>query len=406
MAPRRVAIAAMLLALACVTVTLNAQRRLRNDTLWVAGDESPVWGAPQRLQPDLALHGPVDAEAFGSIDCMAARPGGGVVVFDRRGSDAPRLLLLDAHGRIERTLGRSGAGPGEYGRPSGNCLAVGPDGMVAMLDGGNSRINRWSEDGSVMSSVSLGFTSGGPLPYLVIGRDNHLFVRSTIRLEDNACHTGRAQYGFIEFDDRGTAVRSLQLTPDQRTECPTRINDPFSLLLPTRWGAVLAARTDVMGFTAAGSSSPRVVSVRRPTPSMPLSNAEREQAEALAAWTAKVTGGMIPAAKINPRRPVLHSVDTDMVGRIWFVLGGDPIAVAPAPFPGTDKPQWGPPPLRRTIEQLRLGAFMADGRWLGELVVPVDVDASEVMLSFGRDSFWTVTPDRDGLPLLTRWRIP
>ncbi|MEO8480550.1 MAG: hypothetical protein ABI542_13080 [Gemmatimonadota bacterium] len=379
-------------------------RTMHRDTLTVESREAPLWGDPRIAQSTLSLHGPVGQDPFGSIDCFAALPGGGVAVLDRRGGEEARLLVLDANGTLERQLGRPGSGPGEFGRPSGNCLAADRDGTIFMLDGSNSRINRWTRAGDPLPAIVLGFTSGGPAPYIVVGDDGSIFVRKMFRPARPDCLTDASPFGFIRFDASGNPSDTVRLATEHLAHCPSHVNDPTDLLLPTNWGSILHSRSDRLGFVAINGLArhPRVLEVNRDVTPVALSKVERRQLEGLGRWTARVSEGRIPARDIARFRPIIHALYADPSPRIWVVMGGDPIAIDPAPYPRTER-KGIDPPIRSVIEQLRLGAFMSDGRWLGEIVLPVSVDASEVSLSFGRTDLWTSHLDAEGIPTLTRW---
>ncbi len=68
-----------------------------------------------------------------------------------RGSGS--VLVVDADGRLVRTLGRAGAGPGEFLRPEGLWAT---DGELVVLDGGNGRLSRWDvEEGRLLEEVDF-----------------------------------------------------------------------------------------------------------------------------------------------------------------------------------------------------------------------------------------------------------
>lgn len=346
---------------------LGAQQRdtrtMHRDTLTVESRETPLWGGPRVVQPTLSIHGPVGHDAFGSIDCFAALPSGGVAVLDRRGGEEARLLILAADGSLERQLGRPGSGPGEFGRPSGNCLAADRDGTIFMLDGSNSRINRWTSAGQVLPAIVLGFTSGGPAPYLVFGDDGSIFVRKMFPPARPDCLSDASPYGFVRYRASGEVTDTLRLTDELLADCPRRVNDPIDLLIPTNWGSVLHARSDRLGFVSYSGPErlPRFLEINRAVTPVALSKAERRQLEGLGRWTERVSEGRIPAQTIARDRPIVHALYSDPSPRIWVVMGGEPIPIDPTPYPRTQR-KGIEPPLRSVIEQLRLGAFMSDGR--------------------------------------------
>ncbi|MBP7621042.1 MAG: hypothetical protein KA745_08760, partial [Gemmatimonadales bacterium] len=102
-------------------------------------------------------------------------PDGGVVVYDAKGLDGPTLFVINADGTTRRTLGRLGAGPGEYRATQlTTCLAVQADGTILFLDTGNSRIDRWSAKGEVLPAIPLSAIPVGPEPNLLAGANGSI----------------------------------------------------------------------------------------------------------------------------------------------------------------------------------------------------------------------------------------
>ncbi len=81
-------------------------------------------------------------------------------VSDRAGD---RLLQVDAEGEVLGSLGRSGAEPGQLSGPRG--LAAWPDGMLAVLDAGNDRVQVLQPDGSPILLI----TNTSSLPQMNVG---------------------------------------------------------------------------------------------------------------------------------------------------------------------------------------------------------------------------------------------
>lgn len=73
-----------------------------------------------------------------------------------------RVLVLDSRGRLLRTIGKQGGGPGELMVPSG--LAVQRDGSVVVADLGRSAFSVFNGDGSFRFSVPYADTLGSPPP--------------------------------------------------------------------------------------------------------------------------------------------------------------------------------------------------------------------------------------------------
>lgn len=80
-----------------------------------------------------------------------------------------RVQVFSADGEFERTLGRSGEGPGDLMRPEG--LWVYPDGEVIVADTGNARLQRFGPAGDPLPPVTL-----DSLPLDLVGGPKGLWV--------------------------------------------------------------------------------------------------------------------------------------------------------------------------------------------------------------------------------------
>ena len=73
-----------------------------------------------------------------------------------------RVLVLDGRGRLQRTIGKQGGGPGELLVPSG--LAVLGDGTVVIADLGRSAFSVFNRDGSFRLNLPYADSLGAPPP--------------------------------------------------------------------------------------------------------------------------------------------------------------------------------------------------------------------------------------------------
>lgn len=81
----------------------------------------------------------------------------GVVV----ATDWSALRYYSPEGRLLRTAGRAGPGPGEFGQLRGACLLSG-DSLLAW-DYGDQRLSRWSRDGSLLKALErVGYIARDP----------------------------------------------------------------------------------------------------------------------------------------------------------------------------------------------------------------------------------------------------
>jgi hypothetical protein len=113
---------------------------------------APLWREPDRwvLSETLRIGVP-DGEPeymFGHIDDMGILSDGRIVVADRM---AQHLRFFLPDGRWEKTVGRPGSGPGEFGMGSLQVL-VGPGDTLLVIDTGNERANKIAPDGTWLDS--------------------------------------------------------------------------------------------------------------------------------------------------------------------------------------------------------------------------------------------------------------
>lgn len=73
-----------------------------------------------------------------------------------------RVLVIDPRGKLVRTIGKQGGGPGELMVPSG--LAVLPDGTIAIADLGRGAVSLFNADGTFRHNVPFADSLGHPLP--------------------------------------------------------------------------------------------------------------------------------------------------------------------------------------------------------------------------------------------------
>jgi sugar lactone lactonase YvrE len=123
------------------------------------------------------------------------------------GSHAVRAF--DADGRLLRTIGRAGAGPGELSRPTG--LALSPDGRLFVADSGHDRVQIFTRDGAFVST--FGRSGQGPGEFraphgMAFGPTGRLYVADA----------GNARIQIMEPD--GTPIDVLDGTVDGRAFTP------------------------------------------------------------------------------------------------------------------------------------------------------------------------------------------
>lgn len=160
--------AALPALLACADTSPGATSRSFVDVSW---DTTFLVGG--QLQDSLLL-----------IPRLLAAGAGRIYVYDYGDS---RLKAFNEAGAPLWMTGRSGAGPEEFGNPFD--MDVGPDGDIWLVDAGNGRLTRVSDDGDFVSSISLRGTlirDVIPLRHAVLGTPAITGESMWVMLDDSA----------------------------------------------------------------------------------------------------------------------------------------------------------------------------------------------------------------------------
>ena len=150
---------------------------------------------------------------------VVAAPNGDILVLDR---NPARILHYDADGNLLGTLGRQGAGPGEFA--DYGDLAIAGD-TVIINDRGNSRIVLLGVDGSALGSFRAG---QGPL----VGpasRDGHVSVFAYLAQRPSSTADNYAGSGFRRWSLDGRLTDSLFYPPEQRPQLWTLVDATHDL---------------------------------------------------------------------------------------------------------------------------------------------------------------------------------
>ncbi len=96
-------------------------------------------------------------DGFAQITTMAVSPAGTVAVLD---AISAQVTVLDARGRLVRRVGRAGRGPGELSARLVQSVTFSGDGTLWVPQASQRRIDRFADDGRVLSALPFGL----PLP--------------------------------------------------------------------------------------------------------------------------------------------------------------------------------------------------------------------------------------------------
>lgn len=311
----------------------------------------------------LGTLGGEDWEQFGEVDDVAFDGAGNLHILD---TQSDRVLVVGSDGRLVRTLGGRGEGPGEFVAAMG--MAVMPDGRVVVADMSRRLYHMFGADGEFRRAVGMagnpdittvGFVraqtgadaiiqvptlarwvrfSGDAFRGPLVLPSSHVVVRTSLSGEKAETDTiAKPWLPPIDFEKH--TERHLR----NRAPIPTLMLPVFSAglhldVLPDGGLAFSDSSAYAVKITDPGGVVRRVL--RRPLEPGPMSGrvvrAERDRR--LKQFEGLVVAGVVPE---NRRRqieelefadeiPVIRGLGTTWNGRIWVLrYGEDPLADGP-----------------------------------------------------------------------------
>ncbi len=353
-----------------------------------------------------------------------------------------RVVQFDRNGTFVRQIGRRGQGPGEYIGPKG--FRVLPNGVMALLDNANGRVNLYSPTGESVDTWLF------RRPEDRSGATG-LYADTAGFLYLNALATNSSGFnGLIRYGAGGGVIDSLP-SADLHAGADPRLPQtillrgegvgslfnaqiPFTPSLRWTWsplGYWISGYPDRYAFelhlpvTARGriavpprqGTAPRPVyrwrpgdpirSIRRNVPAPVVAPAEREEQRTIFEARARRTvpdwgwdGAAIPRVK-----PSYRSLFAGDDGRIWVQLSTTATRVDLAL--GIQPPPRGPRsrgpivPVQRWVEPNVFDIFEPDGRYVGQAELP---HLAKLHAARG-DTVWVSRTDRDDVPFIQRLRV-
>ncbi len=349
---------------------------------------------------------------FGQINGFAVHSDGTVAVFDGSG---PSLRLYNEQGQYVRSLGRKGAGPGEFTQANG--IAFLDDGRLAFWDPPTSRITVYGMDGTntswtppvtgmwmnnaLLPAAGYAFSLQAPIRDSSIERANGLIVSRT---------------GYFLYDTSGTVVDTIIIPLADRE--PARLvassermvsmsSVPFS---PDQSVTVLSDGRHAIAFgdryVVRVLGGPQPLRIEREAAALPVDADEGAEQRAQTehgmrrvdpAW--RWDGPGIPDSK-----PLITSLEASDDGRLWVRVSAPseriPEDERAEPRP-TDPDGPPPPPVTTWREPAWFDVYEGDGTLLGRVVMP----PRSTLLGSRGDLVWGVTRDELDVPYLTQWRV-
>lgn len=372
----------------------KAERSKRGDTTVVRTVSGNLWGTKVALVEELRVGSREGdgVDSFGFIQAFALFQSGVIAVFD---GSVPALRLFSPEGKHLRTLGRDGAGPGEY-RNQTLGLAVDRDGNLLMYDPRNARLNRWKEDGTLLPSwrVPAGLFTNQALQIDTAG---NVFIKVTTERPE----PGKPwKFGLARLDPQGVLVDTL-LPPSIPGDAPAEATffEPQKYWYRSRSGEWVTAFSGTYAITIAAPNR-GTLRIERAATRVALAPDERsnyqEVAEALRRSPNRASSGSVT---VPAQKPYFRGLQSDLDGRIWVDLQG-----AGDRFEPTSRPtQPGAPPVPpvRWREPRRYDVFARDGAYLGRIELPRRTSLSEAK----RNQIWAVQRGEDDEQYIVRYRI-
>lgn len=348
---------------------------------------------------------------FGRLNAFAVHSDNTVAVFDESG---PALRIFDADGVFLRSLGRKGAGPGEYTRANG--IAFLPDGRLALWDPPTSRVTIYGPDGS--NTAWDPPTTGVFLNDALSPADGYAFViQESLREQptgNGEPPSPRTAYFF--YNDAGRIIDTVRVPRPANPAKPLMVaNEQFMMVsgvpfMPSPSSTALSDGRIAMTFgdhylidIAHGPQPLRIERDVAPAP-VAAAEAEEERARAERGMRSADANWVWDGPDIPSTKPAITRLHASADGRLWVRVSspGELIPENEREEPRPASPTAPPPlPPRAYREPVWFDVYEHDGTLLGRIAMPT----GSTFLGARGDLVWGVTRDELDVPYLTQWRI-
>ena len=353
---------------------------------------SPAHGQQWRLVEEWRVGGEVEgAYSFLDVRGLELLPNRGIVVLEFKDQ---QVHFLDARGRHVRTVGRQGAGPGEY--QNANGLVVLPSGDLVINDPDNNRFTVLGPSGDFIRTVPMSHPRGFGWMWEAWADPSGLLVEN-IRIRRGEDLTIARQVWSRDFATSDT-LHAAECSPSPR---PPRENwfysfrsarggtsmvipfiGPRTVLLHTADGGVWAAAWpgfSEIAHTPAGRCIPDVT-ISLSGERVPIPKVVRDSVIKRVMEVAGGHGPQQPDLELIPRTfPPFDVMKLDRVGQLWVVR------------------QRGP-------TERRFEVYGSNGARVATLDVPSRLEPLRPMI-ITADRVYGFVTDEDELPYLVAWRI-
>jgi hypothetical protein len=264
-----------------------------------------------RLVATSRIRGPREGVGFGRLELLALDAQASIFAFD---AAEAVVHQFDSLGSFVASIGRRGAGPGEFGHLIG--MVAGPHGLWT-VDGSNARYTRFA-NGRVADEARRPSTTYRVPWFGGSGTDGHLY--------DAITDLGSGRDVLLKVDASGQTIDTVSL-PQLRIDLPRRRRMEFPLPYSPEVlrafdpaGASFLGRTDeyrLARITFGGDTSAVVSRImeRRPLPQQ-----ERDSIAKVVAALAAEMNVTVMASSIPQSFPLLAWCVVDDLGRLWVGL--------------------------------------------------------------------------------------
>ncbi|HSA56710.1 MAG TPA: 6-bladed beta-propeller [Gemmatimonadaceae bacterium] len=319
-----------------------------------------------------------------------------------------RIFLFGRDGALIRTVGRQGAGPGEFAQ--GNGMIALPDTGLAVWDSRNARVSFFTSSGDFRASwrTPAGFsTSNG----LITDRSGAYWLRRPVTAPREGEILGRM--GLVRLGPDGALSDStappdlpvsrdtyLAVSSDGRSRSST--SNSFAPNYHWQWhpdGYFVAAHGGRYEIVLARREG-RPVVIRRSMPPVTIPPDERNEEQERITWQMRTvqpgwswSGPAIPETKA-PLTQLFIARD----GRIWARVATPSERIPEAEL---DAPREKGPPVRHFRSPVVWEVFAPSGRFLGRIPFP----PRTTLMEADGDIVWALGRDENDLPALVRFRV-
>lgn len=329
--------------------------------------ERPLWAVAPDPMVEIGTVEGDDPYQLSRVVSATRLSGGGILIAN---AGTQELRFYDAAGRHLVSVGREGAGPGEF---QGLGMAVvGAGDTIAAYDFNLRRLSYFAPDGTFARSVTLRFEEGFPIPIGPVAHGGWLSNRGfTFRPGATGADVIRDTLPFLLFDSTGALLDSIGRFPQFEFYVETEGGSAWASSLPFGRSTEAAALPD--GFYAGHTERyeitryslaavpERVIRLERapvPVTDTDVSALKDERLEDAQQQWRQRTERMFQQMPIPSTFPAFSDLSVDADGNLW---------VLDYARPGDDGRHW-------TV-------FSADGRALGRVETPPGLRVLEI----GRD---------------------